>query len=149
MKILLLVDGSKWSHKAAMYAQNIALNRGAEVMLMSVLDREEAKRYAFNFCSQSGICDTLHQYEEQIWSDMKKGIEDDLSHLIKVFGEKGIDCEMKIVEGNAGDEINTEIENGGYSLVLTGAFGKSGRTHMGAVCEMVSRRSMVPHMIVK
>lgn len=149
MKILLLIDGSKWSHKAAIYAESIALKRKAKVVIMSVLDRYEAKTYAFNFCSQSGICDTLHQYEEQIWEDMKKGIEDDLSHLLEVFVEKGIDCEIKMAEGNTGEEINKEIETGGYSLILTGAFGKSGKSHMGAVCEMVSRQSMVPHMIVK
>ncbi|HNQ33226.1 MAG TPA: universal stress protein, partial [Methanoculleus sp.] len=59
MKILVLIDGSKWSQKAALHAIEVAKQKNGEVVLFSVLDIKEAKAMAFNFCTQSGICDRL------------------------------------------------------------------------------------------
>ena len=56
MKILVLLDGSTWSQKGALHAIQIAKHKSADVTFFSVLDRNEAKALAFNFCAQSDMC---------------------------------------------------------------------------------------------
>lgn len=67
MKILVLLDGSMWSHKGALYALRIAREKKAEIVLFSVLDKRDSKSMAFNFCNQSNMCNRITNYESQIW----------------------------------------------------------------------------------
>ena len=56
MKILVLIDGSKWSQKAALHAIEVAKRKNAEVVLFSVLDIGEAKAMAFFRFATSIAC---------------------------------------------------------------------------------------------
>jgi hypothetical protein len=92
MKILVLLDGSMWSHKGALYALRIAREKKAEVVLFSVLDKRDSKSMAFNFCTQSNMCSRIENYESQIWRDMRKNINDEMAQVLLFFNrEKNFD----------------------------------------------------------
>jgi len=149
MKILVLMDGSKWSQKAALHAIEVAKRKNAEVVLFSVLDIAEAKAMAFNFCTQSGICAQLKDYEGRIWQDMRKDIQGEQSSVLtRASGEK-IRCSSKIVEGRAGDEIVREANTGAYGLVVMGAFGKSGKARISALLEEIGGAVRPPLLVVR
>ena len=144
MKILVLIDGSKWSQKAALHAIEVAKRKNGEVVLFSVLDIKEAKAMAFNFCTQSGICDRLQDYEGRIWADMRKSTEGDIAGILSRSREENIRCSSKIVEGRV-----REANSGGYGLVVMGAFGKSGKARIGALIEDIGGVIRPPLLIVR
>lgn len=149
MKILVLIDGSKWSQKAALHASEVAKRKNAEVVLFSVLDIAEAKAMAFNFCAQSGICDRLRDYESRIWADMHKSTEDDLAGILSRYTGEKVRCSSKIVEGRVRDEVVRVANSGEYGLVVMGAFGKSGKTRIGALLEDIGGAIRSPLLVVR
>jgi len=149
MKILVLIDGSKWSQKAALHAIELAKRKNAEVVLFSVLDIAEAKAMAFNFCAQSGICDQLKDYEGRIWGDMRKSIQDDQHSILSRCREEKIRCSPKIVEGRIRDETLTEANSGEYGLVVMGACGRSGKARISALLEQIGGAVRPPLLIVR
>lgn len=149
MKILVLIDGSKWSQKAALHAIKLAKRKNAEVVLFSVLDIVEAKAMAFNFCTQSGICEMLKDYEGRIWNDMKKSIADDQNNILTRYRGEKILCSGKIVEGNIRDEVIKEANSGGYGLVVMGAFGRSGKNRISALLEQIGGAVKPPLLVVR
>ncbi|HOI57945.1 MULTISPECIES: universal stress protein [unclassified Methanoculleus] len=149
MKILVLIDGSKWSQKAALHAIGLAKRKNAEVVLFSVLDIAEAKAMTFNFCAQSGICGQLKDYEGRIWRDMHKSIEDDQNSLLSRYKGEKVLCSGKIVEGNVRDEVVREANTGAYGLVVMGAFGKSGKTRISALLEEIGGAVRPPLLVVR
>ncbi|NYT04996.1 MAG: universal stress protein [Methanomicrobiales archaeon] len=148
MKILVLLDGSKWSQKAAMHAITIAKRKKAQVMFFSVLDIREAKAMAFNFCAQSDLCDRIKNYEEQIWRDMKKSINDEIADILYYYNRENVDCLSKVVEGNLHEEIVREVKDGGYTLIVMGAYGKNAKIRMGSLFCDISRDVTAPILIV-
>ncbi|WP_456367969.1 universal stress protein [Thermococcus sp.] len=149
MKILVLVDGSKWSQKAALYAFSIARKRNAKVVLFSVLDRREAQAVAVNLAMRSGDIEKLKRFEETVWREMKKSVHDVLSALLELGQKEGINCSIRIAEGSAKEKILSEANSGKYSLVVMGAYGKSGKTRIGSLLEDVVGEIKPPVMIVR
>ncbi|MHC1626157.1 MAG: universal stress protein [Methanoculleaceae archaeon] len=149
MKILVLMDGSMWSHKAALYAAAIARKKKAEVVVFSVLDREDAKSISFKFCMESGLCDRITQYEEQIWRDMRRHLRDDVQSVTSHLLREGISCSSRIVEGDTEEEIIAEATKGGYSLVVMAAYGKNGSGKMGNLLTKIGGRIDIPLLVVR
>jgi nucleotide-binding universal stress UspA family protein len=149
MKILALIDGSKWSHKGALHAVSIAKKKNADVVLLSVLDRREARTMAFNYCTQSDKCDIIGTYEQNIWHDMRRNIETELSAVWDYCTSEGCRCTTKVREGDRREEIVQEIRDGGYSLVVMGAYGRSGRTSLGSALTDIAGEIETPVLIVR
>ncbi|ASJ06043.1 universal stress protein [Thermococcus pacificus] len=149
MRILVLIDGSKWSQKAALHAIAIAKRKRGKVILFSVLDRREAKAMAFNMGLISENLKDIQRFEETIWKDMKKGIRDIMSNLLEFCQEQGVNCSFRIVEGSARDKILEEANSGDYSLVVMGAYGRSGKTRIGSLLEEVVGLIEPPVMVVR
>jgi nucleotide-binding universal stress UspA family protein len=149
MKILVLVDGSKWSQKAALHAFSVARRKRAKVILFSVLDRREAQAVAVSLAMRSGDIEKLKKFEETAWKEMKKGIHDVISALLELGHREGINCSFRIVEGNAKEKILAEANSGDYALVVMGAYGKSGKTRIGSLLEEVVGEIKPPVMIVR
>ncbi|MDK2890421.1 MAG: hypothetical protein PWR21_1053 [Methanoculleus sp.] len=149
MKILVLIDGSKWSQKAALHAIELAKRKDAEVVLFSVLDIREAKAMAFNFCAQSGICDQLKDYEGRIWKDMRESIEGDQNSILSRYRGEKIRCSSKIVEGRIRDEVLKEANSGEYGLVVMGAFGRSGKARISTLLEEIGGTVRPPLLVVR
>ncbi|ASA78152.1 universal stress protein [Thermococcus sp. 5-4] len=149
MRILVLVDGSKWSQKAALHAIAIAKRRGGKLILFSVLDRREAKALAFNMGMLSQDLTNVQKFEEEIWREMKKSIRDIMTNLLELCQQEGANCSIRIVEGSAKDTILEEANSGGYSLVVMGAYGRSGKTRIGSLLEEVVGSIDPPVMVVR
>jgi nucleotide-binding universal stress UspA family protein len=149
MKILILMDGSLWSQKAALHAITIAKRKNAEVTFFSVLDIKEAKAMAFNFCTQSDMCDRIKNYEEQIWRDMKKNINTAISDILFHYNTENIACTSKIVEGVTTEEIVREANSNGYGLVVMGAYGKNTKTRVGRLFTEIAGDITVPVLIIR
>lgn len=149
MKILVLVDGSKWSQKAALHAFAIAKGKNAKVVLFSVLDRREVRAIAFHASVRSGSLEEIKRFEETLWEENKRGIKDLLTTLLELGQREGVNCAFKIVEGKARDRILEEANSGKYSLVVMGAYGKSGKTRIGSLLEEVVGHIEPPVMIVR
>ena len=149
MRILVLVDGSKWSQKAALNAFAIAKGKNAKVVLFSVLDRREVRAIAFHASVRSGSLEEIKRFEETLWEENKRGIKDLLTTLLELGQREGVNCAFKIVEGPAKDRIIEEANSGKYSLVVMGAYGKSGKTRIGSLLEEVVGHIEPPVMIVR
>jgi nucleotide-binding universal stress UspA family protein len=149
MKFLVLLDGSKWSQKAALHAIELAKRKSAEVVFFSVLDIREAKALAFNFCAQSGVCDRVKDYENQIWRDMRKSIQDELSEIRYHYNKENLTCASKIVEGYVQDEVLKEANSGDYALVVMGAYGKSGKGRFSDLLEQIGGAVEPPLLVVR
>jgi len=144
MKILVLLDGSMWSHKGALYALRIAQEKKAEVLLFSVMDKQDSKSMAFNFCTQSNMCNRIENYESQIWHGLRKNINDEMAQLLLFFNRESIPTESKIVEGNASEEIIKEVQGNGYGLVVMGAYGRNPRTSGNSLFSKLVNKLQVP-----
>ncbi len=149
MKILVLVDGSKWSQKAALYAFSVAKRKNAKVILFSVLDRKEVRAIAFHLSMRSESIDDIQRFEETAWKDTKRSIKEVITTLLEVGYREGVNCSFKIIEGAAKEKILEEANSGRYSLVVMGACGKSGKTRIGSLLEDVVGSIDPPVMVVK
>ncbi|BAA31039.1 universal stress protein [Pyrococcus horikoshii] len=149
MKLLVLIDGSKWSQKAALHAFSIAKRKNAKVILFSVLDRREAKALAFHLSMRSDSLGKIKEFEETIWRETKKSVKEVITTLLELGRREGINCSFKIVEGSAKEEIIKEANSGKYSMVIMGAYGRSGKTRIGSLLEEVVGQIRIPVMIVR
>ncbi|AEC51808.1 hypothetical protein PNA2_0892 [Pyrococcus sp. NA2] len=149
MRILVLIDGSKWSQKAALYGFSVAKRKNAKVILFTVLDRREAKALAFHLSMRSDSLEKIKEFEETIWRDMKKSVKEVITTLLELGKREGVNCSFKIVEGSAKDEILKEANSGKYDIVIMGAYGRSGKTRIGSLLEDVIGMIKVPVMIVR
>lgn len=148
-KILVLIDSSKWSQKAALHAIGLAKRKNTGVVLFSVLDIAEAKAMAFNFCTQSGVCGLLKDYEDRIWKDMHKSIQDEIDGILSRYRGEKVRCSSKIVEGHIRDEVLREANSGEYGLVVMGAFGKSGKARLSSLLEEIGGAVRPPLLVVR
>lgn len=149
MKILVLLDGSKWSYKAAINAIEIAQRKDAEIMIFSVIDRAETRSAAFYFCQQSNRCDLVNEHEEKIYRDLKKSIGEDLNELTLNMNRMNLKGSSKVVEGRREEEILKEFKSGDYTLVVMGAFGKRSNIRVGTLFNEISTSVNVPILILR
>ena len=149
MKILILIDGSLWSQKAAIHALPVAKRKKAEVVFFSVLDIRDAKAMAFNFCVQSDMCERIKDYEEQIWRDMRRSINDEIADIMFYYNTEDIPCSYRVVEGDTMEKIVAEANSGEYSLVVMGAHGKSSKAKVGTLVDLLPREVKPPLFIVR
>ncbi|AEK73541.1 universal stress protein [Thermococcus sp. 4557] len=149
MRILVLVDGSKWSQKAALHAIAIAKKKRGKVILFSVLDRREARAMAFNLGMFSENLSEVERFEAEIWEDMKRSIKNLMTNLLEFCQEEGVNCSFRVVEGPAKEKILEEANSGNYSLVVMGAYGRSGKTRIGSLLEEVVGLINPPVMVVR
>jgi len=149
MKILVLLDGSKWSYKAAINAIEIAKKKDAEITIFSVIDRGETRSAAFYFCRQSDRCDLVNEHEEKIYRDLKKSIGEDLNELNLNMNRINLNGTSKVVEGKRDEEILKEYDAGGYTLVVMGAYGKRSNMRIGTLFKEISTAVNVPILVIR
>jgi len=149
MRILVLIDGSKWSQKAALHAIALAKRKQGKVVLFSVLDRREAKALAFNLGMFSENLSEIEKFEKEIWKEMKGSIKGIMSTLLELCQKEGVNCSFRVVEGSAKEKILEEANSGQYTLVVMGAYGRSGKTRIGSLLEEVVGLIKPPVMVVR
>jgi nucleotide-binding universal stress UspA family protein len=151
-KILVPVDGSKFSQDAAEYTVRIAKSTGAKVIALHVV---HLPTYAFSYSAGQGISPvaiptplplTLTEDEKKA----AKRIVDD----VKELGEKAdVEVETKIIERHPSvpDAIIQFAEENGVDLIVMGTKGKTAirRFLLGSVTESVVHHAHCPVLVVR
>lgn len=136
-RILVAVDGSKNSIRAAEHAAYIAsLNSEATVEVLYVLDYERIRTDVIHNIGD----DTLHIDQETKLAPIKG-----------VFEKKRIAYELVIKKGDPGSTIVSFANRGGFNLVIIGSRGLNSFQEMvlGSVSHKVAKRANMPVLIVK
>jgi nucleotide-binding universal stress UspA family protein len=144
-KILLAVDGSTHSQKAAEAGIELARKTNAKVTALFVID--VAKEY-------EGIGGVSWNIADDVVNGMKKSLQQMSNDTLKIVGESaakaGVPFEGKTVEGQPATEIMKMAENANMSLIVMGRLGRTGmsRFMIGSAADKVIRNSKVPVLIV-
>jgi nucleotide-binding universal stress UspA family protein len=139
-KILIAVDNSTCSEKAARIGYEVASTFGAEVALVNIIEPVPA-----NISPDLTMAPVfLETYDNS---------EENSSMLLKEIENKygnGIATTYLSVIDSAAHGIINQAEEWGSDLIVIGTYGRSGIYHflMGSVAEHVARKSACPVLIV-
>ncbi|MBU8691094.1 universal stress protein [Priestia megaterium] len=132
-KILLAVDGSEHSKRAAKHAIKIAsLVPGAKVEIISAIDLSKVKT------------EVLH-------GELKQKRQQALEEIKSMFEKENVSHELKIERGDPGPTIVSYANKHKFDLVVIGSRGLSSLQEMvlGSVSHKVAKRVHCPVMIIK
>lgn len=138
-KILLAIDGSEHSMKAADYAINLAKTDNAEVEIIHVRDSVEG-------------------YPSRVVYDaaaLEKALAEDAEEVMvraaAKFQETGVKHTKKIITGDAADVICREAEEKGIKIIVMGSRGLNTVTRfvLGSVSSKVLTYAHCPVLIVR
>ena len=139
-KILVAVDGSKYSQKALFKAKQIATAMGSEVTILNVVNAYRDSVYVQN-----------RELKEEIGRTTIKNSE----NILKASKEIFVDFEGKVttshISGDAAEEIIKISEAGDFDLVIMGSRGAGlfARSLLGSVSDKVVHHTKTSVMIVK
>ena len=137
-KILIAVDSSEFSMKAAKKGLELAHQLGAKAALIYVV---ETSKTLGNI--DAGIT------HDQALIVLKKEAEQTLDELEKMYNGNEL---MKFMpEGKPEEDILKTAENWKADLLVLGTHGRTGLKHlfMGSVAERILRHSVIPVMVVR
>jgi nucleotide-binding universal stress UspA family protein len=145
-KILVAIDGSTHSEKAAAAGIEMARIYGAVVTVLYVVDigKENAP-----------LGDLLSKPVEDPFSVMRETLHGQGDEAIKRIEEMakttGVQAEGKIIEGYPADTIIRVAEMENMNLIVVGYIGATGleRFLLGSVAEKVVQNSKVPVLVVR
>ena len=128
-KIIVAVDGSKWSKRAAMRAIDLARDTDSEIEAIYVVYEPNYINPGFNGIYPGAI--------ELIKEIMKEKVNSILDRVKKMGSKLGVHVKTKLVFGLPDKEIIKQ--SGKNDLIIMGCRGHSGRRNIliGNVCERV------------
>ncbi len=132
-KIIVGVDFSQTSERAASTAVALAKSLGAEVVLVHVIapgaDYADPARFV---------------------AEVRPAIEDQLRERVKKFGSSGVKVDWGVVDGRPAEEMAAFAERWGGDLIVAGSAGKGAVTRMliGSVAERLVRIAKVPVLVI-
>jgi nucleotide-binding universal stress UspA family protein len=133
-KMLVPVDFSEFSNRAASYAINLSERFNAEITLLHVvtLFHEDVK-------------------EESLLKNYEKRIDRKLKDHKSAANKKGVAVESVLLRGfSAADKILEFIQENDFDLLVMGSHGRTGIKHLlhGSVSERVVRLSPIPVLTI-
>jgi nucleotide-binding universal stress UspA family protein len=141
MKILVAVDGSKYSLRAAKYALELTLRlkESCEISLISVHD-DTGVRHASRFVGKKAVREYLDDLSAV-----------DLKPALAAAAKAGIGCQSIVKIGNVAQVITETADNGKFDLIIMGSKGRTALKDllMGSVAQRVGALSPVPVLLVK
>jgi nucleotide-binding universal stress UspA family protein len=145
-KILVPIDGSKVSQKAAKYAVELAKQAGASLTLLSVLD----KRFLVEQAVSSSVSPT--HLKEPVEDYLKQSAQSATDAIIKLCNRNRVQCKAAIRKGHPVEEIVNEATKSKVDLIIMGSHGKSAlrAAMLGSVTYGVMHKdSKIPVLIVR
>ena len=136
-KILIAVDSSEFSMRAAKKGFKLAHQLNATVALLFVVDTSKTIANI-----DAGI------YPQEIMFVLKKEAEQTMDELAEMYDGDSV---MKFMpEGSPTKDIIKTAEAWGADLIVMGTHGRTGLLHLlvGSVAEHVIRHSNIPVMVV-
>lgn len=138
-KILVPIDGSDYSNRAAEYAIGIAKAQSAEVLLVYVVDELVVDQFSGG--SERGAV------EAELKSDGQRAV-----HYAECLMEKaGVKSSSLLLKGRPFEQIVNTTKSFDIDLVVMGTYGRRGaeRILIGSVAERVIEYSPCPVLVVK
>ncbi len=145
-RILVPIDGSKVSHKAAKYAVELAKQTGASLRLLSVFDI----RFIFNQEVSASASPT--HLRESIEDYLKQAAQSSIDEMTKMCRQSRIPYKAAIRKGHPVEEIVSEAVKTKADLIVMGSHGKSAlkATVLGSVTYGVIHKDVkIPVLIVR
>jgi nucleotide-binding universal stress UspA family protein len=139
-KILLPIDGSKESLKAAEYALELASNTAARLDLIHVLPT----KLDFNCLTPGGYCPDLDCFEKEYEEDVRKVLNKIVSQT------NNVEVTTRVERGNASKVILRLAHRGCYNMIVMGtkAAGPISRLIFGSICNDVIHKAPCPVVVV-
>lgn len=136
LKILVPVDGSKYSNKALVHACELAKTQRAVLLLVYVVD----KSLPLNFLDRKEYISILKNYGKKI---MKKSAD--------IAKQRGVTSKQVIKEGNVSKEIIKIAKNEKCNLIVVGnkGLGAAARFFLGSVSTKLAADSPCSVLIIK
>ncbi|MGD0279071.1 MAG: universal stress protein [Smithella sp.] len=129
-RILVPLDGSKTSRRAAEYAVDLAKQLGASVIILSVIERSQIIGETVPASKTS-----MHTIEP-IEDYLKEVVEVKIGEILKLCDKKGVVSEMFIKKGHPVKEILKAAKKSEADLIVMGSHGISSLS--AAVLDSVS-----------
>jgi nucleotide-binding universal stress UspA family protein len=147
-KILVPVDGSQESVKAARHAASMAQKYGAQLTLMSVVEVENDVSFTELGVVVSG---EYLGVRDQLIAIKQKSSDKMLDAVIAGLDCTGVEIGKVIKVGSAHPEITDEATNGKYDLIVMGHRGLNPvkRFFMGSVAKRVIEDAPCSVLVVK
>jgi nucleotide-binding universal stress UspA family protein len=146
LKILVPIDGSIVSHKAAKYAVEFAKQTGASLTLLSVFD------IRFIFEQEVSASDSSTHLKENIEDYLKRSAHSSVVKIAKVCERNRIKYKTAIRRGHPVEEIVNEAKKTKADLIIMGSHGKSAlkAAMLGSVTYGVMHKdTKIPVLIVR
>ncbi|ADQ15767.1 universal stress protein [Halanaerobium hydrogeniformans] len=151
-KILVAVDGSDSSKRAAEKAAELALSLDSEVTLIHV-HTETAKpptdqfNEVASYLSAETLAEIMDQKEERIRNEKEKIVEE----AAVFFDKKGIEINKEVLYGDPADVVCDYAEENGFDLIVLAdkGQGKVKRFLLGSISDKVVRHANISVLIVK
>jgi len=140
-KVILAIDGSEGSARAATVAFEVAEMTKSKLFVIHVIPTPVAKQFAL--MSDTNLEDVLRKYEE-------KG-KKLLDGTKRAAGEYKLSVELILEKGLPSERIIHQAKKLGADLIVIGSAGTSGarRSGVGSAAERVVTGSEVPVLVVK
>jgi len=145
-KILVPIDGSKASLKAAKYAVELAKQTGASLTLLSVFD------IRFIVDQEISASASPTHLKESVEDYLKQSAQSFTDEVAKVCQRNRIQYKAAIRKGNPVEEIVNEAIKSKADLIVMGSHGKSAlkAAMLGSVTYgVIHKDSKIPILIVK
>ena len=136
--ILIPIDFSGASRRAARFGLRLALQTGARVVLLTVLDVGDLRVAIKKGLDVATGRDLRKQVREWVETQYR---------AIKI--PAGVEGDRAIRRGDPGLEIVDAIRSFGADLVVMGSVGLARRLPIGSKTEFVIRKSAVPVVVVR
>lgn len=135
MKVLLSTDGSASSTSAMDILVGLSLPPASEVVLLTVIDRQDFNKNA----EQGGLSEEQQQMLEQTGQLLQEEAEGTLAAAVEKLQAAGLNCSTQIAVGHPSREIIRAAKDRGADLVVVGSHGWKGvkRFLLGSVSEQV------------
>lgn len=142
-KILVPVDGSAASQKAAVKASEIARQFGASITFITVILEPDLSKY-----NKFGVLidPDMKKLKEKLKENEKKMLDS----VINSLDLSDVQTSEKVIAGVAYEEILKEAEEGNYDMIVIGqrGFTKVKRFFLGSVAYRVVSDAVCPVLIV-
>jgi nucleotide-binding universal stress UspA family protein len=138
-RLLVPVDGSPASVRAAALAADLARAIGGEATLLHVYDRGGITALGLEALS----AEEAEEEKLRLAGDVFEG-------ALAPFRERGLAADRRVVLGLAAEEICGVARSGSYDLIVIGSRGASGRHFFtGSVSERVLQYAPCPVTVVR
>lgn len=149
-RILVPIDGSKYSEKALTRAMELSHNLDSEIILFSVvyLDYISPPGGLLRLTRTKSEKETMKKWAEIVREDTEKM----LKLAVKRCNEKGISASYNIAHGNVANEILSFAKKKRISLIIIGSLGLHGigkLKTLGSVSRKVSEEAKCPVLLVR